>query len=51
MAIDVQLPKLGDGITSADVLEILVAEGDSVTKDQGLLEMETDKATPTRGRS
>lgn len=47
MAIDVKLPEIGDGITSADVLEVLVAEGDSVTKDQGLLELETDKATVT----
>lgn len=47
MAIDVQLPELGDGITSGDVLEILVNEGDTVKKDQGLLELETDKATVT----
>ncbi len=44
---DVKLPELGDGIASADVLEILVKVGDSVTKDQGLVEMETDKATVT----
>ncbi|MCA9192764.1 MAG: 2-oxo acid dehydrogenase subunit E2 [Planctomycetales bacterium] len=47
MAIDVKLPDLGDGIESGDVLEILVKEGDSVKKDQGLLELETDKATVT----
>ncbi len=47
MAIDVKLPELGDGITSGDVLEVLVAEGDTVKKDQGLLEIETDKATVT----
>ncbi len=47
MAIDVKLPELGDGITSGDVLEVLVAEGDIVKKDQGLLEIETDKATVT----
>ena len=45
MAIDVKLPELSDGITSADVLEILVAEGAVVKKDQGLIEIETDKAT------
>jgi pyruvate dehydrogenase E2 component (dihydrolipoamide acetyltransferase) len=47
MAIDVKLPELGDGITSGDVLEVLVAEGTVVKKDQGLLEIETDKATVT----
>ncbi len=47
MAIDVKLPDLGDGITSGDVLEVLVSEGESVKKDQGLLELETDKATVT----
>ncbi len=44
---DVKLPELGDGIASADVLEILVKVGDSVAKNQGLIEMETDKATVT----
>lgn len=47
MAIDVKLPELGDGITSGDVLEVLVAEGAVVKKDQGLIEIETDKATVT----
>ena len=47
MAIDVKLPELGDGITSGDVLEVLVAEGADVKKDQGLIEIETDKATVT----
>jgi pyruvate dehydrogenase E2 component (dihydrolipoamide acetyltransferase) len=47
MAIDVTLPELGEGIDSGDVLEILVKEGDFVKADQGLLELETDKATVT----
>ncbi len=47
MAIDVKLPELGDGIESGDVLELFVAEGEEVTKEQGLLELETDKATIT----
>jgi pyruvate dehydrogenase E2 component (dihydrolipoamide acetyltransferase) len=45
MAIDVKLPDLGEGIESADVLDILVREGDQVAKDQGVIEIETDKAT------
>lgn len=47
MAIDVKLPDLGDGIESGDVLEIYVREGDVVSKNQGLIELETDKATVT----
>lgn len=47
MAIDVKLPELGDGIESGDVLEIFVSVGDTVTREQGLLELETDKATVT----
>ena len=47
MAIEVKLPNIGDGIDSGDVLEIYVAVGDTVTKDQSLLELETDKATVT----
>src|SRR5262245_57462859 len=45
MSIEVKLPGLGDGIEEADVLEVLVKEGDRVEKDQGLVEVETDKAT------
>lgn len=45
MAIEVKLPDLGDGVDSGDVLEVLVSEGDTITKDQGLLEIETGKAT------
>lgn len=45
MAIEVKLPELGDGIDSADVLEVLVREGDEIQKDQGIVEVETDKAT------
>jgi len=47
MALEVKLPELGDGIAAGDVLEVLVTEGTSVTKDQGLVEFETDKATVT----
>ncbi|MFO0912867.1 MAG: dihydrolipoamide acetyltransferase family protein [Pirellulales bacterium] len=45
MAIEVKLPDLGEGIKSGDVLDILVKAGDDVTKGQGLIEIETDKAT------
>src|SRR5207237_9887826 len=45
MPIEVKLPNLGDGIDTGDVLELLVKEGDTVAKDQGIVELETDKAT------
>ena len=45
MAIEVTVPDLGDGIDGGDVLEVLVSEGDSIKQDQGILELETDKAT------
>jgi pyruvate dehydrogenase E2 component (dihydrolipoamide acetyltransferase) len=45
MSTKITLPSLGENIESGDVLSILVSEGDVVTKDQDLLELETDKAT------
>ncbi len=45
MAVEIKLPALGDGVDSGDVLEVLVKEGDTIEKDQGIVELETDKAT------
>lgn len=45
MATEVKLPGLGEGVESGDVLELYVKEGDTVSADQNLLELETDKAT------
>jgi pyruvate/2-oxoglutarate dehydrogenase complex dihydrolipoamide acyltransferase (E2) component len=45
MSTEVRLPDLGDGIESGDVLDVLVSEGDQIEKEQGILELETDKAT------
>ncbi len=42
---DFTLPELGENVTSGDVLKVLVKAGDTVTKDQTVLELETDKAT------
>lgn len=44
MSLEVKLPDLGDNISSGTVVSIFVAEGDSVIAEQGLLELETDKA-------
>jgi pyruvate dehydrogenase E2 component (dihydrolipoamide acetyltransferase) len=47
MAVEIKVPNLGEGVASGDVLEIFVKEGDMIKKDQGILELETDKATST----
>ena len=44
-AVAVKLPELGDGIDSGDILDVLVKVGDTVKKDQDIVEVETDKAT------
>jgi pyruvate/2-oxoglutarate dehydrogenase complex dihydrolipoamide acyltransferase (E2) component len=45
MPTEIKLPNLGEGVDSGDILEVLVKEGDVVSKDQGILELETGKAT------
>jgi len=40
----VNLPELGENITSADVVKILVKAGDKIEVNQVLMEIETDKA-------
>jgi pyruvate dehydrogenase E2 component (dihydrolipoamide acetyltransferase) len=45
MIVDFRLPILGDNIQSADVIKVLVKEGDRVEVDQVVVEIETDKAT------
>lgn len=45
MATEFILPELGENITSADVVEVLVSEGDTIAVDDSILEIETDKAT------
>jgi pyruvate dehydrogenase E2 component (dihydrolipoamide acetyltransferase) len=42
---DFTLPELGENVTAGDVLRVLVKPGDTVAKDQTVLELETDKAT------
>jgi pyruvate dehydrogenase E2 component (dihydrolipoamide acetyltransferase) len=45
MPTDFTLPELGENIVGGDVVRVLVSAGDSVKKDQPVLELETDKAT------
>ncbi len=39
------LPDLGEGLTEAEIVKVLVREGEVVQEDAPLLEVETDKAT------
>jgi pyruvate dehydrogenase E2 component (dihydrolipoamide acetyltransferase) len=41
---DLKLPKLGEGADSGIVVNIMVNEGDTVAKDQTVLELENEKA-------
>lgn len=45
MTVDFNLPHLGENINSADIIKVLVKEGDRVEIDQIIVEIETDKAT------
>ncbi len=38
------LPELGEGMEAGDVVQVLVTVGDSITEEQPVLELETDKA-------
>ena len=44
MGIEFKLPNLGEGVSSADIAEILVKEGDTISAGQIVMELETDKA-------
>jgi pyruvate dehydrogenase E2 component (dihydrolipoamide acetyltransferase) len=42
---DIKIPELGENVAGGDVLRILVNVGDTIAKDQSVVELETDKAT------
>ncbi|MCI0454808.1 MAG: 2-oxo acid dehydrogenase subunit E2 [Candidatus Dadabacteria bacterium] len=44
MVTEFRLPELGENIESGDVVKILVSVGDTITKDQTVMEIETEKA-------
>ncbi|GAB4131595.1 dihydrolipoamide acetyltransferase family protein [Thermopirellula anaerolimosa] len=44
MAVEFKLPNLGENVTSGDVVNVLVQEGDVIAGNQAVLELETDKA-------
>ena len=41
---DVKLPKLGEGADSGTVVNVFVKEGDQITDDQAIIELENEKA-------
>jgi pyruvate dehydrogenase E2 component (dihydrolipoamide acetyltransferase) len=45
MATEFKIPELGENVTAGDVVRVLVKAGDTLAKDQPVLELETDKAT------
>ena len=44
---DVKLPNLGEGADSGTVVNIFVKEGDTIAKDQPIIELENEKAVAT----
>jgi pyruvate dehydrogenase E2 component (dihydrolipoamide acetyltransferase) len=55
MNIEIKLPELGENIESGDVVNVLVSEGQTIDANQGICELETDKAvveipSPQAGR-
>src|SRR6478672_7743702 len=45
MPTEFTLPELGENVSAGDVVRVLVSPGDTIAKDQPVLELETDKAT------
>lgn len=43
--IEVKVPELGENIEEADVASVLVREGETIERDQSILELATDKAS------
>ncbi|WPR75957.1 2-oxo acid dehydrogenase subunit E2 [Algoriphagus sp. NG3] len=45
MAIEVKIPLISEGVDTAEVIEVLVSEGDSIKEEQSIIALETDKAS------
>jgi pyruvate dehydrogenase E2 component (dihydrolipoamide acetyltransferase) len=45
MPTEFKIPELGENVSAGDVVKVLVKAGDTIEKDQPVLELETDKAT------
>lgn len=44
MAVEFKIPNLGENVLSADIVNVLVKEGDVISANQPVVELETDKA-------
>jgi pyruvate dehydrogenase E2 component (dihydrolipoamide acetyltransferase) len=42
---EIRLPELGEDVETGDVVEMLVSEGDTIEKEQPIVEVETEKAS------
>lgn len=45
MAKEVKIPKISEGVESAEVTEVLVSEGDTIKEEQSIIAVETEKAS------
>lgn len=45
MAKEIKLPQISEGVDSADVAEVMVAAGDSISEGDSMIVVETDKAS------
>jgi pyruvate dehydrogenase E2 component (dihydrolipoamide acetyltransferase) len=45
MATEIKVPALGENVDSATLVKILVSVGDTITEDQPIMELETEKAS------
>src|SRR5687767_5730418 len=45
MPTEFKIPELGENVTGGEVVRVMVKAGDTIEKDQAVLELETDKAT------
>jgi pyruvate dehydrogenase complex dihydrolipoamide acetyltransferase long form len=44
MSIEFKLPELGENVQSGDIVKVLIREGETIEANQGICELETDKA-------
>ena len=44
MPTEFKLPEISEGVETVDIADVLVSEGDTVSPDQNVVEVETDKA-------
>src|SRR4029450_5314009 len=45
MTVEIKLPVLGENVESATVVKLLIKPGDLISRDQPIMELETEKAS------